>query len=86
LEVNADPWFGPVYLCKIEISDGFYHVWLCADDILKLGVAFPVGQAGEHLVAFLLVLPMGWVSSLPYFCAHTKTITDVTNERIMQGT
>jgi hypothetical protein len=26
--VNADPHFSPVYLCKVDISDGFYRVWL----------------------------------------------------------
>ena len=83
--MNADPRFGPVYLCKVDISDGFYRVWLRAEDIPKLGVAFPSERVGEHLVAFPLVLPMGWVSSPPYFCAHTETVADVTNERIMQG-
>ena len=83
--INADPRFGPVYLCKVDISDGFYRVWLRMEDIPKLGVAFPSERAGEHLVAFPLVLPMGWVSSPPYFCAHTETVADVANERIMQG-
>jgi hypothetical protein len=83
--VNADPRFGPIYLCKVDISDGFYRVWLRADDIPKLGVSFPAESDGEHLVAFPLVLPMGWVSSPPYFCAHTETVADVTNERIMRG-
>ena len=83
--VNADLRFGPVYLCKVDISDGFYRVWLQADDIPKLGISFPAERDGEHLVAFPLVLPMGWVSSPPYFCAHTETIADVTNERIMSG-
>jgi hypothetical protein len=36
-------------------------------------------------VAFPLVLLMGWVSSPPYFCAHTETVADVANECIMQG-
>jgi hypothetical protein len=83
--VNADPRFGPVYLCKVDISDGFYCVWLQAEDILKLGVSFPAESNGEHLVAFPLVLPMGWVSSPPYFCAHTETVADVANEHIMRG-
>jgi hypothetical protein len=83
--VNADPRFGPVYLCKVDISDGFYRVWLRAEDIPKLGVTYPSERPGEHLVAFPLVLPMGWVSSPPYFCAHTETVADVANERIMQG-
>jgi hypothetical protein len=83
--VNAEPRFGPVYLCKVDISDGFYRVWLQAENIPKLGVAFPSERADEHLVAFPLVLPMGWVSSPPYFCAHTETVANVANERIMQG-
>jgi hypothetical protein len=57
--VNANPRFGPVYLCKIDISDGFYRVQLQAKDIPKLGVSFPEENDGEHLVAFPLVLPMG---------------------------
>lgn len=85
--VNVDPWFGPVYLCnKVDILDGFYHVWLQAEDIPKLGVAFPSKHADEHLVAFPLILPMGWVSLPPYFCAHTETVADVANECIMQST
>ena len=83
--VNADPRFGPVHLCKIDISDGFYRIWLRLNDIPKLGVAFPTEVNGEPLVAFPLVLPMGWVSSPPYFCAATETVADVSNERIMQG-
>jgi hypothetical protein len=23
---NTDPWYGPVYLIKIDIANGFYHV------------------------------------------------------------
>ena len=67
--INADPRFGPVYLCKVDISDGFYRVWLRAEDIPKLGVTYPSERPGEHLVAFPLVLRMGWVSSPPYFLA-----------------
>jgi hypothetical protein len=50
--VHTDPRFGPVYLCKVDISDGFFRVWLQPDDILKLGISFPVERDGEHLVAF----------------------------------
>ena len=83
--VNADPKYGPVHLCKVDISDGFYRVWLRLEDIPKLGVAFPTEVQGQHLVAFPLVLPMGWVSSPPYFCAATETVADVSNARIMLG-
>jgi hypothetical protein len=83
--VNADPHFGPVYLCKVDILDGFYRVWLWTEDIPKLGVSFPAENNGKHLVAFPLVLLMGWVSSPPYFCAHTETVADVTSKHIMHG-
>jgi hypothetical protein len=35
------------------------------------------------MVTFLLVLPMGWVSSPPYFYAATETTVDITNARIL---
>jgi hypothetical protein len=76
--VNADPRYGPVQLCKVDISDGFYRI---EADIPKLGVILPVAPGSEPLVAFPLVLPMGWKNSPPYFCAVTETVADVTNAR-----
>jgi hypothetical protein len=32
------------------------------------------------LVAFPLVLPMGWVSSPPFFCSLTESVADVAND------
>ncbi len=63
--VNADPRYGPVYLSKIDIADGFYRVWLQLSHIAKLGVALPTAPGEPHLVAFPLALPMGWVESPP---------------------
>jgi hypothetical protein len=80
--VNADPNHGPVYLCKVDISDGFYRVELRPADIPKMGVIIPSTSEGEPLIAFPLVLPMGWKNSPPYFCAFTETVADVTNESI----
>lgn len=64
--VHADPKFGPCKLAKIDIADGFYHMWVRMSDILKLGVILPCSQGGvPPLVAFPLALPMGWVESPP---------------------
>jgi hypothetical protein len=82
--VRADPRFGPVQFIKIDIADGFYRVWVRAEDVPKLGVAFPSLDAKQPLVAFPLVLPMGWTESPPYFCTVTETITDLANERILK--
>ena len=37
----ANPDDGPVQLMKVDLSDGFYRIDLCVDDIPKLGVLFP---------------------------------------------
>jgi hypothetical protein len=83
--LNANPRFGPVYLIKVDIADGFYRVWVNTDDIPKLGVIFPTLPNSEPLVAFPLVLPMGWTESPPYFCATTETAVDLANRAAAHG-
>jgi hypothetical protein len=85
--VRADPRYGPVKFIKIDLSDGFYQIFVRAADIPKLGVAFPALDGEEPLVAFPLALPMGWTESPPNFCAFTETIADIAdiaNERILK--
>jgi hypothetical protein len=71
--------FGPVYMIKIDIADGFYRLQLSPSGIPPLGVVFPTATDEEPLVAFPLVLPMGWVSSPPFFCALTESAADLAN-------
>ena len=82
----ADPIHGPVHLIKIDISDGFYRIALNIDDIPKLGVVFPTLPGEEQLVAFPLVLPMGWTNSPPIFSTATETIADLANKRLNSNT
>ena len=56
----TDPSLGPVQLMKIDLSDGLYRIGLNVDGIPKLGVVFPAKPNQEPLIAFPLVLPMGW--------------------------
>ena len=76
--VEADPRYGPVFLSKIDIADGFYRVWLQLADIPKLGVVLPTSPGQLPLIAFPLALPMGWVESpvgrVPtlLYCRHGK--------------
>ena len=76
---TADTAQGPLYLLKIDLSDGFYRVRLRAQDAPMLGVAFPVAPSEPLLTAIPLVLPMGWTESPPYFCTTTETIVDLAN-------
>jgi hypothetical protein len=78
----ADPALGPVQMLKIDLSDGFYRINLNIDDIPKLGVAFPTSPGEEPLVAFPLVLPMGWKNSPPVFSTATETVADLANQRL----
>ena len=48
--VHADPAYGPVWLGKIDIADGFYRIGLQPRDIPKLGVILPT-SGDEPLVA-----------------------------------
>jgi hypothetical protein len=76
---HANRRFGPVYMIKVDIADGFYQLKVATAHIPALGVAFPSLPGEELMVAFPLVLPMGWVSSPPYFCALTETAADLAN-------
>ena len=78
----ANPVHGPTHLIKIDISDRFYQISLNINDIPKLGVVFPTLPEDEQLVAFPLVLPMGWSNSPPIFSTATETIADLANRRL----
>lgn len=78
----SDPALGPVQMLKVDISDGFYRINMNIEDIPKLGVAFPTEPGQEKLVAFPLVLPMGWKNSPPIFTTATETVADLANQRL----
>ena len=44
-----------------------------------LAVIFPKHPNEEQMVALPFSLPMGWVESVPYFCAATEMIVDLAN-------
>jgi hypothetical protein len=79
---HANPKYGPVYMNKVDISDGFYRVWLAAESAPKLAVVLPCRPGEEPLIAIPLTLPMGWIESPPAFCAVTETVADVANWRL----
>jgi len=84
--MESDPAHGPVHIIKIDLANSFYQIFLAPRHIPLLGVAFPMLPGQATLVAFLLVLPMGWTSSLPLFCMATETVTNLTNHALCHGT
>jgi hypothetical protein len=76
---DANPRLGPVHLSKIDIADGFYHIWIKAEDVPKIGVLFPSRAGKAPMIGFPLVLPMGWMQSPPLFTAATETVANLAN-------
>ena len=79
---RANCQYGPVYMSKIDLSDGFYRLWLRPEDTLRLAVLFPSREGEPPLVGIPLTNPMGWVSSPPNFCACTETVADLANDAL----
>ena len=71
---------------KVDLSDGFYRVGLNADDIPKLGVAFPTVPGEEQLIVLPLVLPMGCKKQPFHLSAVTETITNLGNACLLLPT
>jgi hypothetical protein len=66
-------------MSKVDISDGFYRIWLTADEAVALSIMLLKVPGEPQLIAIPLTLPMGWVELPPIFCAVTKTAADLTN-------
>lgn len=80
----ADTKFGPVYMLKFDLVDGYYRIGLI-QDIPKLALAFPPDQQNNHLIALPLVLLMGLKKSGPVFCAATEILADIANATVSQN-
>jgi hypothetical protein len=74
-----------VYIIKLDISDGLYRIDVNPYDIPRLGIVFPTEDDQEPLIAFPLVLPMGWKNSPPAFTTATETIADLANCSLKAG-
>jgi hypothetical protein len=83
---HADPRFGPVHLSKYDIKDGFYRMFLNANDAPMLAVTLPTYEGEEPMVAIPLVLTMGWTESPPTFCSASETIADRANANAYKRT
>jgi hypothetical protein len=76
---RADTRRGRIYLSKTDIADAFMRVWIQADHVLSLGALIHHLPGKESMVAFPMILPMGWIDSPRYLCAVTETIADLAN-------
>jgi hypothetical protein len=76
----CDKKHGLPLLAKVDLADGYYRIPLRASTALSLAVVIPNDIPNQPpLIAIPLTLPKGWAHSPPFFCAFTKTVTDITN-------
>jgi hypothetical protein len=80
-----NPAYGPVHLSKYDIKDGYYRMFLQADDCPRLAIIMPHYKGEEQLIAIPMACTMGWVQSPAMFCARSETIADLTNARKAAG-
>lgn len=76
---HANPKFGPVFLAKHDIKDGFYRMFLKASDCPRLAIILPKYEGEPQLVAIPMSCTMGWVQSPPTFSTMSETAADLTN-------
>ena len=78
--------WGPVFLMKGDIANGFYQGCLRAQDLAWMGLAMPLDtQYREPLIAFPLASPMGWVEYPPFFVALYDTTANLGNYLIQSS-
>jgi hypothetical protein len=82
---RADTRRGPIYLSKTDVADAFMRVWIALGSIPILGAILPTYPGEEAIVAFPMILPMGWVDSPSFLCAVMETIADLPNQRTSTG-
>ena len=70
----ADPALVPLYLIKVDISDGFYCIALNINDIPKLGVLFQTEKGQQPFVALPLLLPIDWEIVHPFSPQRPKQL------------
>jgi hypothetical protein len=68
--LRADPYYGHIYLIKINITNSFYCQHLVCHQILALRVAIPLGLEGILIIVFPFMFPMGWVENFPTTFLH----------------
>ena len=83
---HADLSAGPIYLSIYDIMDGFYCMFLKANDALRLVITMPSYDNEPPLLAIPLSLTMGWTNSPPTFCAVSETTADLANDYIAAET
>ena len=84
--LTADLCLGPVYLIKVYLADAYMWLWVGMEDVPSVAFFIPKKTPSDtQLVGFHFSLPMGYISSAPYFCMAMDTVAELANEAIYHG-
>ena len=77
---DANPSNGLVWLYKWDILDAFQRCNLCPSDVSKFSYLVPPLMVDPYVLLCIdLMLPMGWVNSLDFFCTASDTVANNDN-------
>ena len=78
---RANPKFGPPRLGKTDCKDGFYRLYLRAQDLLHLALLLPRYEGEPQLIGIPMSCTMGWTESPPTFSVMSETVCDDANKQ-----
>ena len=81
---HADPKFGPTKASKHDVTDGFYCMFLRAQDLLRLAIVLPRYEGEPQLIGIPMSTTMGWTQSPPTFSTMSETACDLANRLIRE--
>ena len=82
---HANQQYGPVRLCKHDIKDGFYRMFLRASDCVRLTIVLPKYDNEPQLVAIPMSTTMGFTNSPPSFSNMSETVCDLGNQHFLDS-
>ena len=72
-------------MSKVDLSDGFYHLWLRLEETHCLVVLLTTRKNEPALIGIPMTNPMGSLSSPPNFPACTETVANLANDNLDDG-
>jgi hypothetical protein len=76
---EADP-DAKIFMAKWDIKDGFWRMDCAEGEEWNFAYILPQEEGKPTMLVIPTSLQMGWVKSLPYFCAVTETVRDIITE------
>jgi hypothetical protein len=71
-----------ILFCKLDISDGFWHLVVREQDSFNLAYVLPQQEGEPVRIVVSLVVQMGWVESPSLFCTVTESARDLTQHLV----